>query len=133
MRINEEEIKAKIEAKFTTMDGKFRSVAMKVNEEQIKAQIDAKFSTMDGKYRPVAMKIEDGQTQYGQAQIRAKSDVKQEFKALPDLQNCDVCEKYFVSEESLNAHKVNCIKRELDIGFLQKTLPGLSIVPKIRM
>ena len=59
-----------------------------------------------------------------------------------ELLKCDVCDKYFVSQESLSAHKSQCIflvKTELpvpqienSITELQETFPGISFVPKVR-
>ena len=59
-----------------------------------------------------------------------------------ELLKCDACDKYFVSKQSLSAHKAQCTillktephvpQIENNITELQQTYPGISFVPKVQ-
>ena len=59
-----------------------------------------------------------------------------------ELLKCNACDKYFVSQESLSAHEVQCTillktehpvpQIENSITELQQTYPGISFAPKVQ-
>ena len=50
------------------------------------------------------------------------------------MDKCDICDKYFVSAQSLSNHKVICGGKiaDVNIGLLQQNLPELLIIPNPR-
>ena len=71
-----------------------------------------------------------------------QAEVDSEFADF-SLLRCETCDKYFVSHESLSAHKAHCtlldVKTELpfpqienNITELQQNYPGISFVPKVQ-
>ena len=71
-----------------------------------------------------------------------QAEVDSEFSDF-SLLRCETCDKYFVSHESLSAHKAHCtlldVKTELpfpqienNITELQQNYPGISFVPKVQ-
>jgi len=53
-----------------------------------------------------------------------------------EMLSCDVCDKYFATQESLNKHSLECkdsSANDVDVNVLQQSYPGISIIPKSMM